>query len=800
MGLGVGLAIAVAVIGAVPAAAASPAVERLSCAVSGRVVQGAGRGVAGVPVRLNHDRGGAQLSTVSGPQGSFRFATVGSGRYDVEVGAPPGVSGERTVSCWGTAEETLEILLEPIVVADRIVVTANRKADALEGVPRSITVIGAADLEKGLLRSSALIDVLGELTPGLASGNHSPNSFGQTLRGRNPLVLLDGVPQSTTRDVSVDLDTVHVSALERVEIARGPSAVYGDGGTGGIISLQTRTSLRGHRHETRLGVLASLSHPEDSVGGSLWQSVSRVGTRFSWLGTGALESVGGTFDAAGDRIPPDPHGQGGLDDTSKWSLSSHLSFDLSARSSVTFRIQHLDVEQNTDYTVDRSVNQLPPRETKARVVGGLDLETPQGREHTQLSVGYSRNEVLGGTAELSAFSREYSVRWFPFDGRGFRSFGNEVFQPGLASRKQGARGQLTAPTAKKRGLIGVWGVDYVREDTKQQVVIMDPGLFDDSGGLAFRAIDTRVWVPEIAQETLGIFGQFDLLRTGSWLLQGGVRHERVRVSLDDHLTLAGNTLAGGDLEFDETVFNVSASYAAGPATTLIASFTQGFSLPDIGLMVRDAPVDARLSDLDTGPQLVNGVEAGIRYQSQKTRTAVSLFANRSASGSSSGGFDNRVVRAPERVYGIEGIADVRLKPSLRGGGSVTWLEGQSDPGETGTFEYLNGFRIPPLKVTGFLEHQASWRGIRNRLDVFYSGGRDRFPGSTAFGRREVSDFLLVTWSASLDAGPGVLAISIQNLMNHEYFPVKSQLLRTSRNDSYAAGPGARVSATYKFSF
>ena len=63
------------------------------------------------------------------------------------------------------------------------------------------------------------------------------------------------------------LDT---SAVERIEVVRGPSAIYGDGGTGGVINIIIRQpSLEEATVNSEIGVSASLGKLEgDSFGNS----------------------------------------------------------------------------------------------------------------------------------------------------------------------------------------------------------------------------------------------------------------------------------------------------------------------------------------------------------------------------------------------------------------------------------------------------------------------------------------------------------------------------------------------------
>lgn len=121
-----------------------------------------------------------------------------------------------------------------------ILVTATRTPEQLEDVPRSVTVIPRQAIEQQTQLTRNLQDILGNLVPGLAPPTQSSSNFGQSLRGRNTLVLIDGVPQSTSRNAFRDLRTIDPAAIERIEVVRGPSAIYGDGATGGVINIITR--------------------------------------------------------------------------------------------------------------------------------------------------------------------------------------------------------------------------------------------------------------------------------------------------------------------------------------------------------------------------------------------------------------------------------------------------------------------------------------------------------------------------------------------------------------------------------
>lgn len=56
---------------------------------------------------------------------------------------------------------------------------------------------------------------------------------GETFRGRAPLVLIDGIPQSNPlRPTYREMHTIDYSMVERIEVIHGANATNGMGATG----------------------------------------------------------------------------------------------------------------------------------------------------------------------------------------------------------------------------------------------------------------------------------------------------------------------------------------------------------------------------------------------------------------------------------------------------------------------------------------------------------------------------------------------------------------------------------------
>ncbi|MBC1216861.1 TonB-dependent receptor [Trichormus variabilis ARAD] len=683
---------------------------------------------------------------------------------------------------------------EPI----ELVVTATRTETPIQNVPRSITVIDREQIAAQASTSRNLIEILGKTVPGLAPPAQGASNFGLTLRGRNPQVLIDGVPQSTTRNASRDLRTIDSAAIERIEVVRGPSAIYGDGATGGVINIITRRPTEEKlTSRTEVGVSAALGNLSgDSFSTNLQHFISAKQDNFDFTFNFAVAKTGGFFDAQGDRIPSDPNAQGGFSDASSINLFGKFGVDIDTNQRLQLTFNRFDEKQDTDIASDPSVNTIPGRQ-KARALEGLSLDERPGNENTFINLQYTHDDLFNSKLQAQLYYRDYLTRFFPFDGRSFASLGNEIFQSRVESEKYGGRLQIETPLFNQGAAKLLWGVDYSHEDTSQPVSVFDQTAFVASGGLAFRKTGDRSWTPPLELRSLGLFAQLNWEISDRFVFNGGVRYENADVSVNDFRTLANPnvTIGGGDLNFNATLFNLGAVYALNPQLSVFANYAQGFSLSDIGLALRNAPPGFSVESLNPEPQKVDNYEIGIRGQWDTIQASLSAFYNESDLGTTFTA-PGTVIRAPERIYGLEAAIDAQPSSTWQVGGTFTLIGGEIDSNNDGDYESLDGFRIPPLKLTAYVENETL-PGWRNRLQALYSGNREVFGNNnTAFGRRPVESYFTVDYISSIKLGAGTLQLGLENLFNSQYFPVASQL---QANDSaYAAARGRTLSIKYSF--
>jgi vitamin B12 transporter len=137
---------------------------------------------------------------------------------------------------------------EPAVTTlDPIVVTGSAHSTQLHQSTQSVTVLRAEEFTP--LRPNRITTILQQI-PGL----HTDEMGGRSgisslyLRGADPnftLIMLDGIPlndSTNQRGGSVDLSTIPLDRIERVEIVRGPlSAFYGSEAMAGAINFITKS-------------------------------------------------------------------------------------------------------------------------------------------------------------------------------------------------------------------------------------------------------------------------------------------------------------------------------------------------------------------------------------------------------------------------------------------------------------------------------------------------------------------------------------------------------------------------------
>jgi iron complex outermembrane recepter protein len=687
-----------------------------------------------------------------------------------------------------------------------LVVTATRTEEDLQNVPRSVTVITSEQIEQQAKLTTNLADILAKTVPGFGAPTNRSNTFGQSLRGRNISVLIDGVPQNNNlQSIPAGLTTIDPEAIERIEVVRGPNAIYGGQATGGVVNIITkRPSGQRLTSTTNIGLDTSLTRSEDSFGYNLSHQIAGTEGKFDYTLGFSLATTAGFYDAEGDRIA----NFAGEDDSTKLNILGKVGVELSPEQRLQITFNHFDQQQDSDFISDPAIDDIPGIQ-KSRALrlpeGTTVIGANDGRfiNNTLLSLNYTNDNIFGSKLQAQAYYRNYLFGGgIPDDNLGGSL--QALTQSEGDSQQLGGRLQIETPFNRDQTLSLLWGVDYQNERSSQRFNIFDPVEFEASGGRVYRKIGERTFVPEYDFRELGVFGQLQWDVTDSVRLSGGLRYVNIGVNLEDYVTadFPQRNIQGGDRSFDSTVFNAGVVYKFTPEVSVFANFAQGFSVPDLGRVFRRPPAGV-VNVLDslrlTEPQKVDNYEIGIRGQWNNIQASLSGFYNFSELGSAFNFNPDtdflETVRAPQRVYGIEAAIDVQPTERWRLGGTATWIEGENDEDDDGEYLALNSITVPPLKLTAYIENETL-RGWTNRLQLLFSGDRDRaFEDGVEDG--QISSFVTVDYITSIKLGQGELQIGLQNLFNNQYFPVYSQYFAPFFDSANYAGQGRTLSVGYR---
>lgn len=682
-------------------------------------------------------------------------------------------------------------------------VSADRLRSELVSPARQSTVLEREALEQLRQGSANLATALSKAVPGMADSSRTITDFGQTLRGRNMLVLVDGIPLNTNRNSSRDLANLELLDIERIEVQRGSSAIYGSGASGGIVNVTTVAAGGENRARSSIGLDSPLSRlGDDGLGGTLRHSFSgSQGLVDYGLGL-AAQQIGASYDADGRRIAPEPS-QGDLFDSNAYSLGGKLGLRLDQAQYLQFSASRYDAQQDTDYVSDPAVKAQAPGSVPARSLGGLRLDEQTRISNDLYSLDYRHDQALGGELAAQLYYRDYFTRFSPFDARKIVTRGGNVDQITQHSKVQGARLTLTTPLLERKTQL-VWGADYQQERSKMPLDIFDPALYDASGGLVFEKIGEQTYMPWVTTGSAGAFAQLQHRFDERWSVEGGIRYERASAEFDDFQPLSQSRLAapttvrGGQVDYSAELYNLGVVFAPSLGHEFYAAFSQGFELPDIGLQLRNARANFDIRSSDLQPVEVDNYELGWRGEFDQASASLAVFQSRSRLGGVQS-FNNGLIltRTRERIEGVEGQLDVGSADGVwAAGGTATWLQGRERP-KGGSDRDMTGYRIPPLKLTAYVAYApvAHWS---HRLQASYFGSRDyRLDGKQSFGRREVDSYLVLDLLSryQLDA-QNSLTLGIQNLFNRQYYPSYSQLLRSNDNSSHLPAAGAVLAVRY----
>ena len=678
-------------------------------------------------------------------------------------------------------------------ILDEVIVTASRIETPRSAIAATVEILDAEAITEQTALAASAVDTVAALVPSFSPTRQKLSGFGETLRGRSPLYLVDGVPQSTPlRDDSRDGYTIDPFFIDRVEVIFGSNAIQGIGATGGVVNYVTaRKPSEGEGLTGRM--MAQVTTDDELQGDGVGAKIAAIGGRdfgaFDLSLGAAFETRGAYYDADGRRIGFDG-AQGEVQDSQALSLFARSGWDLGNDRRLEGWINRFDLEGDGDY-VTVAGNRATGVPTTA-VRGQAPGEQPSNSV-TSAAISYTDRDLFGGVLRAQIFAHDYQG---VFGGGNFPDFqdpriapsGTLFDQSANNSEKLGFKVDWQGEIPGLAGLKTLMGVDGLRDQTYQELVLTG-----------------RNWVPETVYESLSPFMQLNQsLLDGRLSLSAGVRHESAKLKVDDFQTLYAygpQTVAGGEPGFEETLFNLGAAFEVTPGLLAYASFAQGFTMPDVGRVLRG--INRPNQDVDTflnvEPVVSDNAEVGIEYRGARVELSAAVFRSEAERGSllnrlPSGIFE--VQRRATRIDGLELKGLWRATDAFTVGGSYAALEGRTASAENGPIDRdLNGANISPDRLLLWGEYETG--PVALRLQAQTNLERE-FEGEAADNAFE--GYTVVDAVARYEAGFGTVSLGLQNLLDDQYVSYFSDTQGPTDNLRYFAGRGRTATVTLTRSF
>jgi len=674
----------------------------------------------------------------------------------------------------------------------KVVVSAStiRMPSSNAALPNTITVITREDLDRQLAVTQDLSQVLANLVPAFAPSRQKLTSFGESLRGRQPLYMVDGVPQSTPlRDGSRDAHTIDPAMIERIEILHGANALQGLGASGGVINIITKRAPKadGLYQDVSLGTSVALPRQKDDAG---WRGSYLAGVRngaFDFVGGASISSEGLYYDGDGRAIGVDTT-QGELMDSESYDLFAKAGWNISEAARLQLTANRYRLDGYGDYAL---VSGNASTGQTATSVRGTPEGDPPNNEIDSLSLDFTHREFLGGQLQAQLFWMDFGAL---FGGGRFATFrdqaGNLIFdQSQNASEKTGAKLGWTRRDLFGLPLHATFGLDVLRDETHQAL-----------------AQTGRLWVPNTVYRSVSPFVQAEWWLGSKVMLTGGLRHERATLDVDDYTTLPfynSTFVEGGEVDMRETLPNFGAVWHIIDTLNVYTSYAEGYTVADVGRVLRaqNQPGN-RVEDLvDLSPVIADNQEIGLDYDNGRWIGHLAVYKSDSKLGSilipDADGIYS-VERQRTEIEGLEANLSVRLGEKTRIGAAYAYTHGEYDSNEDDEVDTdLQGVNISPDRVNAHWEQD--WTGaLSTRLQASHAFDREFDGVSTTSG--DFDGYTTVDLHVRYASPHGTFGIGVENLLDRHYVSYYSQTLFPQNDRTYNAGRGRVLSLSWSRRF
>lgn len=458
-----------------------------------------------------------------------------------------------------------------------ITISAPRLARELYDTPAAVSAVTREDIQQGQQR--VRLDEALAPVPGLFLQNRDNFAQGQRIASRGfgaraPFgirgihIRVDGIPY-TLPDGQAQIDAVDLDSAERIEVIRGPASVLYGNAAGGVLDITT-----GDGSEMRRSPVLRLqggSHDYRKL------ALRQGGEHGSWAHSVSFSAL----DFEGYRE------QSAVE---KRLLNARLGYRLDDDRTLSALVNLLDLPTAEDPGGLTAEEVAANRRQAAPAAAALDAG--QRVEQQLLGLHYEDLDAAGGELNARAFvSRRDFEQQLPFPGNSLVDYRRRYYGASLDLTREETLGQ--------RPLRYVAGLETGRQEDDRGRRAVTP-----QGAVSAETADEQ----QNATAT-GAFLLAELGVTEALELSAGVRHDRVRLSIDDRFQAEGID-ASGSRTFREWTGSLGASYRYREGHQLYANLGTAYETPTFTEFAR--PDGGGGFNPEVAPQRALNRELGLR--------------------------------------------------------------------------------------------------------------------------------------------------------------------------------------------
>ena len=668
-----------------------------------------------------------------------------------------------------------------------VTVTGARFATPISEIPTAITIVDRDRIESNPVFEGNIQNGLSQSIPGATLNEVGSSDI--VIRGRSVSYRINGVEiNQRGRGSDIALQDLSPSAFDSIEVVRGTDSTFGFGFDGGAINFRTPRPTPGAPQFTSLaGIDFQTEDFSDSLGYRLRQEVSGTWQRLGYAVSGGGRFSGTQFDPDGDPYP----------DTESFNRTNAEVFDVNATftvalddfQSVETTQYYFQADNDPEFAADQPGDVATDRKATSRPARPDDFDLTQDNTQYVSTYTYRHDDLWGNRLDLTGFYQENDYR------RAFDRPGTVVGTFDEGNERYGLRSSVETPLrflddTRLHGAAVIWGADY-QEYEYLRTEIRGP----EPQAQIFPRIEERLVAGHL-QVRLPVGDRIDLT--------GGLRHERGTADLEDTEGRPGTgDFAGGEVDFDTTLYNAGLTFQLTDEFDVYGSFSQSAGILDFG---RGSARVSRAADLEPELDPTDQFEIGLRGDHRKWQWTLAVFYSESELGQSfelgpTGTFAVPVPR-PRENWGVELTLDTQPLETLRVGGTFSFNDGEEELADGTTVAQSHVFNIQPPKLTGYVDYEPfPW--WRNRLTVthqFASGEQDDRIRNGLRGGRALDAKTFINFFARFEPGvvPGEVDLGIENLLDQREFDVVAEGI--PNNNSFYLYPARRFYLAYRLAF